>query len=442
MRAARDTDPAVSVLGTLVDGVVGSGGEHGLVRVDAAGIEIDWWIGADDGWSIPSDGAAHTIRPGVAPAIETRVRVPGGETVLRAYAAAGAATPLIVAELENASPGAVVIAWVVRAAPGYRIGRVSLAGSTLLIDERAVIDLPVAPTRWSVAARSTGVRDAVLGGRAATGRFEPVVTRRGDLEVAVLFPVAHRTRTRIAATTALVPAGAATHSISERRNLAGLPALADVERGWVAALEQGTQLELPDESLQASADAARATLLLGGPGRQRRDRAVTAAARAWGLAATPDRARSRVGRHDADGNPWPGIRATAAFAGSSPRRAAEWLAALRGALVRVDRNDIELLPNFPVEWLGRSVAVDELPIAGGRLSFALRWHGARPALLWDAPPGLRVMAPSLDAAWAGGSGAGEALLAEIDATRLLPLQTAPPDLGDIGVVVDDPGSFM
>ena len=108
------------------------------------------------------------------------------------------------------------------------------------------------------------MHDAVVDGRAGAGRFEPVATRRGDLEVAVLFPIAHRTRTRIAATTGDV--GIPADAIAVAR----LPALSDVERGWVVALERGARVELPDETMQALVDAARATLLLGAvrrPGR-------------------------------------------------------------------------------------------------------------------------------------------------------------------------------
>jgi hypothetical protein len=217
--------PAVSALGTLADGVVGSGGASGRLHIDLAGIEIDWWIGADDEWKTPP---FPTIRPGVAPAIEARVRVPGGEMVLRACAVAHAGAPLVVADLENASPAAAVVAGVVRAAPGYRIGRIALEGTTLVIDQRARIELPRVPSRWAVETRSTGVRESVIGGRAATGRFEPVATRRGDLEIALLFPIAHRTRTRIAAS--------AVTAARETVAVAQLPALADVERGWVSAL--------------------------------------------------------------------------------------------------------------------------------------------------------------------------------------------------------------
>jgi hypothetical protein len=435
---ARDAT-GVAALGTLADGVVGSGASSGRLQVEIAGIEIDWWIGADDGWKIPSMAAAaaradetvSTVRPGLAPAIESHLRVPGGEVVLRAYAVAHAGAPFVVADLENASPAAAVVAWVVRAAPGYRIGRVAIDGSTLLIDERARVELPRAPSRWAVAARAVGVHDAVVDGRADAGRFEPVATRRGDLEVAVLFPIAHRTRTRIAATTGDV--GIPADSIAVAR----LPALSDVERGWVVALERGARVELPDETLQALVDAARATLLLGNHGGgTRRDRVVAAASDAWGLT---DRAPRRFDGRDPGADPWPRLKATIGEAGSSPRRAAEWLRELRNALVRVSRDRIDLLPHFPVEWLGRPIAMHDVPSRHGPVSFAVRWHGARPALLWDVPVGVEVAAPGLDPSWNGAGGAGEMLLAEIDPTRLLPLRTA--NGADPGVVVEEPGSF-
>lgn len=430
MAVATHDATVVSTLGTLADGIVGTGSASGLLRLEMLGIEIDWWVGADDGWKIPADDGVHSIRPGVAPAVEARVRVPGGEAVLRAYAVARADAPLVVADLENASPAAAVVAWVVRAARGYRIGRVAVEGAALLIDDRARVELPRAPTRWAIAPRSVGVHDAVVDGRADSGHFEAMATRRGDLEVALLFPIAHRTRTRIAATTI--------NGNADRKpfTVAQLPALADVERGWIAALERGTQVELPDETLQAAVDAARATLLLGSTSRKRRDRAVATESDAWGLS---DGRPSRAGAADAADDVWPRLRATLGESGSSPRRAAAWLGALRAALVRVTRDRVDVLSSFPDEWLGRPVAVHDLPTRYGPVSFALRWHGARPALLWEVPASMRVSARGLDPSWEGSGGASEALLAEIDPTRLLPLRAAA--VSDPGVAVEEPESF-
>ncbi len=55
----------------------------------------------------------------------------------------------------------------------------------------------------------------------------------------------------------------------------------------------------------------------------------------------------------------------------------------------------------------------------GRLSFAVRWHGARPALLWDlaAPEGagpVLLTCPGLDPTWRSTDPRGEALLAPPD----------------------------
>jgi hypothetical protein len=277
-----------------------------------------------------------------------------------------------------------------------------------------------------VETRAVGVRDSVLGGGAATGRFEPVTTRRGDLEVAVLFPIAHRTRTRIAAS--------AVNAASDTVAVAQLPALADVERGWVVALERGTRVELPDEIMQAALDAARATLLLGVADQPTRDRVVATEAVAWGFTRGRSR-RAGAGTED----PWPLLNATVDESGSSPRPAAEWLRRVRQGLVRVTRDGVDLLPHFPQAWLGRPVAVHDLPTRHGPVSFALRWHGAKPALLWEVPVGASVRASGIDGSWTGNGGAGEALLAAIDPTRLLPLRTA--SGSDPGVKVDDPGSF-
>jgi hypothetical protein len=56
--------------------------------------------------------------------------------------------------------------------------------------------------------------------------------------------------------------------------------------------------------------------------------------------------------------------------------------------------------------------VTEAPTHHGRVSYALRWHGERPALLWECErPGVRLTAPGLDPSWSTTDQTGEALLA-------------------------------
>lgn len=77
---------------------------------------------------------------------------------------------------------------------------------------------------------------------------------------------------------------------------------------------------------------------------------------------------------------------------------------------------IDVLPGWRQGWRGQGLEVHGLPVGRGRLSYALRWHGDRPALLWevvtadgvDVPVTLR--APTLDPVWSAEGARGEALL--------------------------------
>ena len=53
----------------------------------------------------------------------------------------------------------------------------------------------------------------------------------------------------------------------------------------------------------------------------------------------------------------------------------------------------------------------DAPTRAGRVSYAVRWHGARPALLWECERSIRLGAPGLDRAWSTAEARGEALLA-------------------------------
>ncbi len=105
--------------------------------------------------------------------------------------------------------------------------------------------------------------------------------------------------------------------------------------------------------------------------------------------------------------------------------AADFLSFVRNLLVReVDtpRADpaspatVALCSLLPDEWLGQALEVQGAPTHLGSVSYAVRWHGARPALLWEVTPhagidAVRLTAPGLDPAWSTTERTGEALLA-------------------------------
>ena len=53
----------------------------------------------------------------------------------------------------------------------------------------------------------------------------------------------------------------------------------------------------------------------------------------------------------------------------------------------------------------------DAPTRAGRVSYAVRWHGARPALLWECERPIRLSAPGLDRDWSTTEPRGETLLA-------------------------------
>lgn len=101
--------------------------------------------------------------------------------------------------------------------------------------------------------------------------------------------------------------------------------------------------------------------------------------------------------------------------------AATALRSLRGLLVMEawDHTQpvIDLFPNFPAAWRGGSVELHSIPTVFGEVSAAIRWHGYRPALLWEVDRAdhcvvpIRVQCTSLDPTWSTKDRKGETLLA-------------------------------
>jgi hypothetical protein len=122
---------------------------------------------------------------------------------------------------------------------------------------------------------------------------------------------------------------------------------------------------------------------------------------------------------------WPGAIHPRTGAGSAgaphdPVATARFLTAVRRLLVReaADGSGLALCSVVPPAWLGQSVDVRRAPTAFGLFSFSVRWHGERPALLWELEPhegvdALTLTAPGLDPAWSGSGLSGDALLAAV-----------------------------
>jgi hypothetical protein len=100
--------------------------------------------------------------------------------------------------------------------------------------------------------------------------------------------------------------------------------------------------------------------------------------------------------------------------------AAEFLSFVRCLLVREAADGLVLCALVPEGWFGRGIEVHDAPTHWGTVSFAVRWHGDRPALLWELSPrsagtaaACRIRAPGLDPSWSTQAPSGEVLLAPV-----------------------------
>jgi hypothetical protein len=245
----------------------------------------------------------------------------------------------------------------------------------------------------------------VVTGRAETGELPAARDRAARLEVAFLHPVAHRTTLRMAITR-----GKGAPDFDLRR----LPDADAVANGWRRVLDRGMQVQLPDRALEARLRAARAEVLLRAQATQP-DPEVVAALEDWGFDAEAEEAWRRLGtraRRRAATRPAP-----QSWAALDPiADDAELLVGARRVLVDDPRDrtrPIALCVDHPEAWRGQPMEVRDAPVVGGTVGYAVRWHGPRPALLWDAPAGSTVRAPALDPAWESDTATGEALLAPV-----------------------------
>lgn len=383
---------------------------------------FDWFLAADDRWHIPAqEPTIRQTRIEGTPVIETRMRIPDGDAVQRVWAVPNGDGNVIV-EFENESP------------------------------------MPFAV--------------AVVGAEVVTDRPPADVPIQGiDLpDGAIVLPVGHRTIVRVAIP---FPGGAGPQSLS------AVPPASAVVSGWLRVVQQASRLGLPDERLVEALVAARCDLLLEGPvdsesdpvgflldvaelvrcgdsaeawmleivepaervAKQAGRRGATEGDAADALAALgacrlvavragDDRAASDVDRtmsklaqrHRTQGNG--DIAHSAGSAGAITSFADVRRGSSVGRFVRsIERRVVDggrLLPGgIPSLWLGSNFEVHGLPTSPqSTVSFAVRWHGERPAVLWeqdaDGDPSadralVELSAPDVDPEWVTTEASGETL---------------------------------
>ena len=344
---------------------------------------LRWHVAADDRWHTPSSSSTlRQRRVDGVPVVETRMRIPSGDAVQRIYAVADHGGMTIV-EIENDSP------------------------------------LPIA---------------VAIEGPAVCSARPPTAVPIEGIELppgTAVFPVGHRATVTIA-----LP-----HSQVAPFPLPTTPPADQVVRGWLAAMERAGRLVLPDVALTESVTSARSELLLQGPGAFEDDPiafliaaselvrlgnaadqyvvevagAVAALARrerTWDLVAALDGARRVLVAAD-ESRAVRDLDRVRARVTPTPLPAA----APNGVCVVpwVERRlvmDGALLPQgIPDAWTGQQFEVHGVPAGPAtNVSYALRWHGERPAVLWETTGDpMALTSPVAAPGWTSVLAQGEAL---------------------------------
>lgn len=354
------------------------------------GEPIEWYVAADDRWHVPAtESAVRQQRLDGTPVTETRVRVPNGDVVQRIYSVVDGGG-ITVIEIENESTLPVAIAFDRRD----------------LLTERPIVDVPIEGIDLPDTAfvlplgHKTTIRVGVPHGEPRGGRLPP------GLPTAVQVVRGWTTLTERASRFVL-PDGERGSALveriaSERSELAlgAVPHADDDPVAYCLALGELIRMgERPEHWLPELVDAVAA---VGPEPGWDGDAALAAADRAL-AAGDEHRARRDLARIVARRNPSP-------FPAAVPDglRALPWieqLMATGGALVPT---------GLPAAWLGQSLEVYGVPTIGAStLSFAIRWHGARPAVLWEqwGDP-VELTSPMLAPEWRSTESKGEALWPE------------------------------
>ncbi len=447
--------------------VLAAAGARGALAVDGAGRvvtgrhgwSLDWEFGAGEQLCTPGAAASlrqRTIGAGdAAPvALETVARAAGGDMSELAYvglAAGAGAGALGVLEFANRTSAPVAVTLRLQAGDFWRtdgLWRVEVDGVGALANgsralwwqrppaaERLVADMAAVPARWS---------EPPSGTTRMPGGLHRATSRNGRAAGEFTWPVTHGTALRV-----LLPleAGSAVPGAP-----AVVPDLGQVGRGWDLHTAEGLRvLGLPEGRIEQLVAAAIRRLLAldvgsgAGEGPDGRlspgERALVAAALAVAgyagraaevvsvRAARNPSAAARLARREAaritepfgaaagiasrmaaaagPGGGWVGERG-----GDDPALRAAFLLAVRDTLVSEQGGCLDLLAGADLAGSRPPIEVHRLGTGCGLLSYAIRWHGEVPALLWElVPPSTRLESWASVLAGAGGRNGGHAATA-------------------------------
>ncbi|HUG00120.1 MAG TPA: hypothetical protein VMM60_18490 [Ilumatobacter sp.] len=352
---------------------------------------VNWFVAADDRWHVPSEeSTVRQVRLEGTPVTETRVRVPQGDVVQRVYTVADSGG-ITVIEVENESTLPVAIAfdqpWLLTERPlaNVPINGIDLpAGSFVMpLGHAAVLRVGIPHRRDAGNPGATGPlprvspsASVVRGWLSLTDRASRFVLPDGDTGAALVDRVRAQ-RCELA--------------------LGSIPSAGEDAAGYAIALGELVRMgESPDHWVPELADAVEQ---LGSTVGWIADVALTAAGRV--LVASDERRARRDLQRIIDRRV-PSLRPATPPAGVGLVPWLEHGFATGG----------QLLPfGIPTPWLGQSFEVYNVPTGDvSAVSFAVRWHGERPAALWEqhGEP-VTLSGPVVDSAWSTTAVKGEAL---------------------------------
>lgn len=435
----------------------------GQTRVIGTSWSFEWGVGVGDRWCVAQSMAnLRRQRINDTPVFETRLPISGGAVLQRLAAANDGASRTLVVEFENASSEAVSIALVGRAngteltasRDGVRLrNKLWLrcerqAGGVVAVASADALDA------WSAVKRGPSTQPVAASGEQVAAGLVVALPHQQRLKFQVVIegeaPAPLVTPAEVAAGWRAVTANASSVDVPDAElsvawcrllgdlvvqvgsddlriageaapilDIAGLGREADRARAaLVAASERSCLSEkeavvalraLASRNLRVGLDSGLAQLVdvLIRTASKTLD-VQTANLVAWALEAKAPRSardvRRLVGSLDTNRR----------YRCSSPAAVAA-TGVLQMLFNEARWKQIDLLPEVPREWFGRPADVRGVATLWGRISFSVRWHGLRPALLWERSGGddeVELRCSGIDPTWFSVARHGEALLAE------------------------------